>query len=58
MSHDSVAAYGLRGLLLINTVVYDGFAFSFFKPSSVRDRRASAGPAVHYFVSRFTQTYT
>lgn len=58
MSHDSVPAYGLWGLLLINTVVFVGFAFSFFKPSTARDRRASAGPVVHYFVSRFTQTYT
>lgn len=35
-----VPAHGLRGLVVINTVIFGFFAFSFFKPRTRRDWRS------------------
>ena len=37
--NDHMQAYGLWGLVLINSLVFIIFAFSFFKPNSPRDWR-------------------
>jgi hypothetical protein len=37
--HDDVPAYGLWSLVIINSVVFILFAFSFFKPVTKRDWR-------------------
>jgi hypothetical protein len=37
MSHNDVPAYGLWSLVIINSVVFIFFAFSFFKPKTPRD---------------------
>lgn len=40
MTHDAVPAYGLWGLVIINTAVFVIFAFSFTKPKTSRDWRS------------------
>ena len=37
MTHDSLPAYGLWSLVVINAAVFILFAFSFAKPQSPRD---------------------
>ena len=37
---DSSPAYGLWGLVLINSVIFIFFAFTFFKPQTPRDWRS------------------
>ena len=40
MTHDAMPAYGLWGLVIINTAVFVIFAFSFTKPKTKRDWRS------------------
>ena len=56
MTHDNVPAYGLWGLVLINTVVFVGFAFSFFKPSTPRDWRSFSAFSA-FIVALFAEMY-
>ena len=56
MTHDTAAAYGLWGLVLLNTLVFVGFAFSFFKPSTARDWR-SFGAFSAFIVALFAEMY-
>ena len=53
MSHE---AYGLWSLVLINSVVFIFFAFSFFKPTTARDWR-SFGAFSAFMVALFTEMY-
>ena len=41
MTHDAMPAYGLWGLVIINTAAFVIFAFSFTKPKTSRDWRSS-----------------
>ncbi len=56
MSHDSAPAYGLWGLVLINTVVFVGFAFSFSRPSTPRDWRSFSAFSA-FIVAPFAEMY-
>jgi protein-S-isoprenylcysteine O-methyltransferase Ste14 len=56
MTHDSMPAYGLWGLVIINTLVFVIFAFSFTKPKSSRDWR-SFGAFAAFIVALFTEMY-
>jgi protein-S-isoprenylcysteine O-methyltransferase Ste14 len=49
-------AYGLWGLVLINSVVFILFAYSFFKPQTKRDWR-SFGAFSAFLVALFTEMY-
>jgi protein-S-isoprenylcysteine O-methyltransferase Ste14 len=51
-----VPAYGLWGLVVINTVIFGFFAFSFFKPRTRRDWR-SFGAFSAFLVALFTEMY-
>ena len=55
MTHD-MPAYGLWGLVIINSLVFIIFAFSFFKPKSARDWR-SFGAFSAFLVALFTEMY-
>ncbi|KQK28442.1 isoprenylcysteine carboxyl methyltransferase [Bosea thiooxidans] len=54
--HDNVPAYGLWSLVLLNSVVFIFFAFSFFKPKSPRDWR-SFGAFSAFIIALFTEMY-
>jgi protein-S-isoprenylcysteine O-methyltransferase Ste14 len=54
VSHES--AYGLWGLVIINSLVFILFAFSFFKPRTSRDWR-SFGAFAAFVVALFTEMY-
>jgi protein-S-isoprenylcysteine O-methyltransferase Ste14 len=57
MSHDSAApAYGLWSLVVINTLVFAIFAFSFYRPKTARDWR-SFGAFTAFLVALFTEMY-
>lgn len=49
-------AYGLWGLVLVNSVVFIIFAYSFFKPRTTRDWR-SFGAFSAFLVALFTEMY-
>lgn len=53
---DSVPAYGLWSLAIINSAVFIIFAFSFFKPQTKRDWR-SFGAFSAFLVALFTEMY-
>jgi len=55
MSHDT-PAYGLWGLVLINSAIFIMFAFTFFKPKTSRDWR-SFGAFSAFLVALFTEMY-
>lgn len=55
MNHDT-PAYGLWSLVLINSIVFIVFAFSFYKPKSKRDWR-SFGMYSAFIVALFTEMY-
>lgn len=55
MTHNE-PAYGLWGLVIINSLVFIIFAFSFFKPKSARDWR-SFGAFSAFLVALFTEMY-
>jgi len=48
--------YGLWGLVLLNSVVFVGFAYSFFKPATLRDWR-SFGAYSAFVVALFAEMY-
>jgi protein-S-isoprenylcysteine O-methyltransferase Ste14 len=50
------AAYGLWGLVLINSVIFIGFAFTFYKPSTPRDW-TSFGAFSGFIVALFVEMY-
>ena len=54
--NERVPAYGLWGLVLINSVVFILFAFSFFRPQTTRDWR-SFGAFSAFLVALFTEMY-
>jgi len=56
MTHDATPAYGLWGLVFINTAVFVIFAFSFTKPKTRRDWR-SIGAFSAFIVALFTEMY-
>lgn len=49
-------AYGLWGLVLLNSAVFIGFAYSFFKPMNLRDWR-SFGAYSAFIVALFAEMY-
>ncbi|HET8545904.1 MAG TPA: isoprenylcysteine carboxylmethyltransferase family protein [Pseudolabrys sp.] len=53
---DEAPAYGLWGLVLINSVVFVLFAYSFFKPRTLRDWR-SFGAFSAFLVALFVEMY-
>jgi protein-S-isoprenylcysteine O-methyltransferase Ste14 len=53
---DSSPAYGLWGLVLINSVIFIFFAFTFFKPQTQRDWR-SFGAFSAFLVALFAEMY-
>ncbi|HBN9705057.1 TPA: isoprenylcysteine carboxylmethyltransferase family protein [Pseudomonas aeruginosa] len=55
MTHD-MSAYGLWGLVIINSLVFIIFAFSFFKPKSARDWR-SFGAFSAFLIALFSEMY-
>ncbi len=55
MNHDA-SAYGLWSLVIINSLVFILFAFSFAKPQSPRDWR-SFGAFAAFLVALFTEMY-
>jgi protein-S-isoprenylcysteine O-methyltransferase Ste14 len=56
MNHDSTPAYGLWGLVVINSLVFIIFALSFVHPRSARDWR-SFGAFAAFLVALFTEMY-
>ena len=54
--NEHVPAYGLWGLVLINSLVFIVFAFSFFRPQTARDWR-SFGAFSAFLVALFTEMY-
>ena len=53
---DGAPAYGLWGLVVINSVIFIFFAYSFFKPQTSRDWR-SFGAFSAFLVALFTEMY-
>ena len=53
---EQAPAYGLWGLVLINSVIFIMFAFTFFKPQTARDWR-SFGAFSAFLVALFTEMY-
>jgi protein-S-isoprenylcysteine O-methyltransferase Ste14 len=53
---ESAPAYGLWGLVIINSLVFIIFAFSFFRPKTQRDWR-SFGAFSAFLVALFTEMY-
>jgi protein-S-isoprenylcysteine O-methyltransferase Ste14 len=56
MTHDDAPAYGLWLLVIVNSLVFIIFAFSFSKPQSPRDWR-SFGAFSAFIVALFTEMY-
>ena len=56
MNHSGASAYGLWSLVIINSLVFIIFAFSFAKPQSSRDWR-SFGAFSAFLVALFTEMY-
>lgn len=56
MSHDAASAYGLWSLVIINSLVFIIFAFSFARPQSSRDWR-SFGAFSGFLVALFAEMY-
>jgi len=54
--HDSTPAYGLWSMVIINSLIFIIFAFSFAKPQSPRDWR-SFGAFSAFLVALFTEMY-
>ena len=53
---DASSDYGLWGLVVLNSVIFIFFAFSFFKPQTQRDWR-SFGAFSAFLVALFTEMY-
>ena len=56
MSHQTLTAYGLWPLVIINSAVFIIFAYSFTKPKSPRDWRPFGGFSA-FIVALFTEMY-
>ncbi|BAC53256.1 bll7991 [Bradyrhizobium diazoefficiens USDA 110] len=56
MMHDTAPAYGLWSLVIVNSVVFILFAYSFFKPQTARDWR-SFGAFSAFLVALFVEMY-
>ena len=56
MDHNSTPAYGLWSLVIINSLVFIIFAFSFAKPQSPRDWRSFSAFSA-FLVALFTEMY-
>ena len=56
MSHETMSAYGLWSLVIINSAVFIIFAYSFAKPKSSRDWRSLGGFSA-FIVAMFTEMY-
>ena len=54
--HDEVPAYGLWSLVILNSVIFIFFAFSFFKPKTKSDWR-SFGAFSAFIIALFTEMY-
>lgn len=56
MDHSSVPAYGLWGLAILNSVIFVGFAFSFFKPKTKTDWRTFSAFSA-FIIALFVEMY-
>lgn len=56
MTHPETSAYGLWSLVIVNSVIFIFFAFSFFKPQSKRDWR-TFGTFSAFIVALFAEMY-
>jgi methanethiol S-methyltransferase len=56
MNHDNAPAYGLWSLVILNSLVFIIFAFSFTKPRTSRDWR-SFGAFSAFIIALFTEMY-
>ena len=56
MDHDNAPAYGLWSLVIINSVIFIFFAFSFFKPQTKRDWRSFSAFSA-FLIALFTEMY-
>lgn len=56
MDHSNVPAYGLWGLVIINSVIFIGFAYSFFKPQTKTDWR-SFNAFSAFIIALFVEMY-
>ena len=54
--NDASNDYGLWGLVVLNALIFIGFAYSFFKPASIRDWR-SFGAYSAFIVALFAEMY-
>ena len=54
--HNDTPAYGLWGLVIINSAIFILFAFSFFKPKTKRDWRSFSAFSA-FLVALFTEMY-
>ena len=54
--NNSGSDYGLWGLVVVNSVIFIGFAYSFFKPVNLRDWR-SFGAYSAFIVALFAEMY-
>ena len=56
MDHGNAPAYGLWSLVLLNSVLFVAFAFSFFKPQTTRDWRSFSAFSA-FIVALFVEMY-
>jgi protein-S-isoprenylcysteine O-methyltransferase Ste14 len=56
MNHAGNGDYGLWSLVILNSIVFIGFAYSFFKPMNLRDWR-SFGAYSAFIVALFAEMY-
>src|SRR5689334_9988690 len=56
MNHENMQAYGLWSLVIINSIIFIGFAFTFFKPQTTRDWRSFSAFSA-FLVALFTEMY-
>lgn len=56
MDHSDIPAYGLWGLVLLNSAMFIGFAFSFFKPKTRTDWR-TFGAFSAFIIALFVEMY-
>lgn len=56
MEHSDVPAYGLWGLVIVNSVIFVGFAFSFFKPQTKTDWRTFSAFSA-FIIALFVEMY-
>ena len=56
MGHSNTSAYGLWGLVIVNSIIFIFFAFSFFKPRTKTDWR-TFGAFSAFIVALFVEMY-